>query len=214
MEVKTISVAALQNDDDGVCAAQDPAGAGNLTIAGALATGGVATLTTAQKLTVTSAGDDTLINFTFTGTDADGAAVTEVLAGANAGAAVTTKHYKTVTQIAVSGNSSSVKVGPVAASGGAVSTTLELNVNQYGDDFKYMASVDIGAGTYSLQGSMDEKSTAQEDSTWYAFTSFSGVTADVAALLAFPARKVRFIWTSYTSGTARAVIGVRGKEFV
>ena len=91
-------------DPDGVCTTQSTSGAANLTIDGALTDGGVATLVPARNATITSAGSsETGKTFTFTGTDANGNAVTEAISGPGSSATVsTTNVFKTITQIAVS----------------------------------------------------------------------------------------------------------------
>jgi len=88
-------------DADGIATSQTPSGAGNLTINGAKASGGVATFNAARQVTITSAGDDQARTFTITGTDVNGDALTEAVAGADTAAATSTKHFLTVTQIAV-----------------------------------------------------------------------------------------------------------------
>jgi hypothetical protein len=88
-------------DADGVANSQTPSGAGNLTINGAKASGGVATFGAARQVTITSAGNDSGRTFTVTGTDANGDSVSEAVTGANADVATSSKHFKTVTQIAV-----------------------------------------------------------------------------------------------------------------
>jgi VCBS repeat-containing protein len=88
-------------DADGISQSQTPSGAGNLTINGAKASGGVATFNSARQVTITSAGNDLARTFTITGTDINGFTITEAVTGASASAATSTKHFKTVTQIAV-----------------------------------------------------------------------------------------------------------------
>jgi VCBS repeat-containing protein len=90
-------------DPDGVSTAQAVAGAGNLTITGALASGGVATFDVPRAVTILSAGNDSGITFTVTGTDEYGQTVKETITGANAGTAAGLKAFKTVTQVAASG---------------------------------------------------------------------------------------------------------------
>ena len=69
-------------DTNGKCTTQTPGGAFNLTINGALTTGGVATLVPARNVTITSGGSsETGKTFTVTGTATDGTAVTEAIAG-------------------------------------------------------------------------------------------------------------------------------------
>jgi len=88
-------------DADGVATSQTPSGAGNLTINGAKASGGVATFNAARQVTITCAGADSGRTFTITGTDVNGDAVTEAISGADADVSTSTKHFLTVTQIAV-----------------------------------------------------------------------------------------------------------------
>ena len=56
-------------DADGICASQTPLAAGALTINGALATGGVATIAVPARITITSAGNDSTNTFVVVGTD-------------------------------------------------------------------------------------------------------------------------------------------------
>ena len=110
-------------DPNGVCTAQTTGGAANLTIDVALTDGGVATLVPARNATITSAGSsETGKTFTFTGTDANGNAVTEAISGPGSSATVsTTNVFKTITQIAVDGAlTGNVTVG----SGTTVSETI------------------------------------------------------------------------------------------
>ena len=88
-------------DADSISQSQTPSGAGNLTINGAKASGGVATFNSARQVTITSAGDDQARTFTITGTDVNGFTITEAVTGVDTAAATSTKHFKTVTQIAV-----------------------------------------------------------------------------------------------------------------
>jgi len=88
-------------DADSISQSQTPSGAGNLTINGAKASGGVATFNSARQVTITSAGDDQARTFTITGTDVNDFTITEAVTGADTAAATSTKHFKTVTQIAV-----------------------------------------------------------------------------------------------------------------
>ena len=89
-----------------IAASQDPAGASNLTLASS-----PVTLTQAGYVYVTSAANDTGINFTVTGLDANGYPLAEVIAGANTKAAVSVNRFTVVSNVAVSGNSGSVQVG-------------------------------------------------------------------------------------------------------
>lgn len=86
-----------------VCAAQAVAAAGNATINGASASGGVATLDVARAVNVDSTGaGDTTQTVTVTGTDYWGQAQTETIALNGTTAVAGEKAFKTITQVAVS----------------------------------------------------------------------------------------------------------------
>ena len=88
-------------DADSAAQAQTPSGAGNLTLNGTDASGGVVTYSAGRILTVLSAGDDTGKTLTVTGTDVNGDSRTEEIVPANAGTKTGTKYFKTITQIAI-----------------------------------------------------------------------------------------------------------------
>tara|TARA_R110001583_G_scaffold130022_1_gene281814 strand:+ start:149 stop:763 length:615 start_codon:yes stop_codon:yes gene_type:complete len=92
-------------DADGISTAATLSGAGNLTIGGALASGGSCTFNAGRIVTILSAGDDSGDTFTVTGTDVNGDAQTEEITGANAGTATGSKYFKTISQIATDGAS-------------------------------------------------------------------------------------------------------------
>ena len=121
---KTLVPDTTSADDNSIAAAQTPGGAGNLTL---LATA-LTFAPTAVGLFVTVTGDGATdlraTNFTITGTNALGISASEVLAGPNGAATVTsTLKYNTVTQIAVSGGTTTaVRAGNAAGSGGSEQT--------------------------------------------------------------------------------------------
>ena len=107
-------------DADGISTAATLSGAGNLTINGALASGGSCTFDAGRIVTILSAGNDSGDTFTVTGTDVNGDAQTEDITGANAGTATGSKYFKTVTQIAIDGASAGNVSAGVNASAGDV----------------------------------------------------------------------------------------------
>jgi len=102
-DVKAVHITADTNalDADSTAQAQSPGSAGNLTINGADASGGVATYSSGRVLTVLSAADDSGRTLTVTGTDVSGASQTETITPADTGTATGTKFFKTVTQVAI-----------------------------------------------------------------------------------------------------------------
>lgn len=94
---KVLTAAAATN----IALSQTPLAAGNLTINGAAASGGVATLDAARRVIVTSAGNDAARTFTIYGTGHSDNPQTEAIAGGNIAASSTVNDFKTVTRIAV-----------------------------------------------------------------------------------------------------------------
>jgi hypothetical protein len=86
-----------------IAAAQTTSGADNLTLAAAAGTGAFHDTDQASKVTLTSTGNISGVNFTITGTDIAGNSLSEVLAGPNNTTVTSTKFYNTVTQIATNG---------------------------------------------------------------------------------------------------------------
>lgn len=105
VKAKFIAADTTAADADGVCESQTPAAGGeqNLTINGALASGGVATFTAARLITIASAADDSARTFTVTGTDVNGNTQTETITGPVT-TVTGTLFFRTVTQVTVDAN--------------------------------------------------------------------------------------------------------------
>lgn len=98
-------------DDDGYRADAAIAAAGALTLDGALVSNGVGTPDVPRNVVITSAGDDSGITFTITGTRYQDIVV-ETVTGADTGAAASAKAFDTVTAITASGAAAgNVKIG-------------------------------------------------------------------------------------------------------
>lgn len=95
-----------------IALSQSLTAAGLLTIAGAAASGGVATLDVQRKVIITSAGNDSGITFIVSGANNDGNAFSETVTGGNAVAVATTQDFKSVMSVRGSGaTASTVTVG-------------------------------------------------------------------------------------------------------
>lgn len=113
-------------DADGIAQAQNPAGAGNLTLNGALVSGGVAQLGDARRVLITAAGDESDRTFTITGTDWFGNPLVEAITGPNATTAYTNADFLTVSSVATSGaGSGNIEIG---TNGVASSPPLVLDI--------------------------------------------------------------------------------------
>ena len=123
---------------------------------------GTATLDVARQVLFTSAGNDSGIMFTLSGTDVNGQPVSEVVTGANATTATSALSYKTITSI---------------SSSGAVATTLTVGTNGVAhspwvrfDDYAAnsqttIAAIVTGTVNYDVQTSDDLTSKMRWSST-------------------------------------------------
>jgi hypothetical protein len=162
-------------DPDDVCDDQQAAGAGDLLINGAYASGGVVTWDTAHKVDIQSAGNLAGVDFTVTGTDQNGAAQTETIGGPNNSTVTTTKYWKTITQVSVDGAvGTDVSVG---VSDEAVSPDIVMNYRQ--PDVHQQVSADIG-GTinYDIQKLYSNPFDTSITKSWVDSTDVAGATAD------------------------------------
>ena len=92
-------------DDNGISASANPGNNAALTIGGALHVGNTVTNAGGRIVEITSAGDDSGIDATVTGTDVNGDALEETIDLADSGAAVTSGFFETITKIQMIGNS-------------------------------------------------------------------------------------------------------------
>lgn len=152
MRPKSITLSGAVLDRNGISLAQTTAGAANLTITGALASGGVATLDIPRHVGIYSAGDISSITFTVTGTDRTGATITETITGVNATTVNGNKNFKTVTRVAASAAvETNVEVG----------TTNEFDsqvipVNHRAPSISYSCNPTVaGAFTYEVKYTLD-----------------------------------------------------------
>ena len=104
-----------------IAGSQTTAGATALNLTSGATAGTFATLgqfTFGMKITITSAGNESDIDFAIVGTDLSGAAASETLTGPNANTVTSVKFYKTITSITPDG-----AVGNAITVGNALSTT-------------------------------------------------------------------------------------------
>ena len=103
-DIQSTFIEAAAADTDGISVAAAVGNNANLVLGGALTSGGAVTFDEPRNITILSAGDDSGISFTVTGTDEQGDAVTESITGANAGTATGSTFFTTISQIAAVGN--------------------------------------------------------------------------------------------------------------
>lgn len=207
--VKTI--AALDDDADGISVTQKPAagGAQDLTITGALATGGVATMAAAQIITATWAGNDAGRTLTVTYKDADGISATGTFAGANAGTSQSTFYAKSISNISIDANSDDDVIVGVLDANGAVSPTVRVNSGQT-SSFKVGLFVELSTSAslvYTVQHSPDWPESGaytagySNAAQWYSTDGLTALTASDESNIVIPVECVRLQLTSQVSGT-------------
>ena len=103
-DIQSTFIEAAAADTDGISTATSVGNNANLVLGGALTSGGAVTFDEPRNITILSAGDDSGISFTVTGTDEQGDAATESITGANAGTATGSAFFATISQIAAVGN--------------------------------------------------------------------------------------------------------------
>ena len=140
-------------DDNGIAASQTTAGAANLDLNGALASGGTVSLDKPRRVAVASAGNDAGITFTVYGTTFGGQSVSEVLQGTSGSSVSSTVDFATVTRIATSGATSAS--GVIAGTTGVAGSRWVRF-----DDFapgQITVQVDIsGTINYDIETTMDD----------------------------------------------------------
>lgn len=112
-DIVNFRVVPIALDRDGICAAQQAAGAGYLTINGVRASGGTVALDCSRAVTIYSAGNLSALTFRVEGTDYySGAFMREDVTGPNNSTVATDKAFGTIRRIYVSGAvASDVEVG-------------------------------------------------------------------------------------------------------
>lgn len=189
-------------DRDGVCAAQTTAGAGDLVIAGILASGGVATFGEQQRVTIYSGGNLSGLTFTVYGATAFGDSISEAIAGPNATTVTTTANFKTVTRVAADGAvGTNVEVGNSAA----------LETKWIGLDWHRALkgiSVELSSGaslTYEVQYGARKRANSSDPETSIlalADGTLTAKTANAGLVASIPYPLIRLKITSFVSGTA------------
>ena len=183
-------------DADGVAASQTPAGAGALTLNGALGT----TLDYARILLITTVADESGKTLVFVGTDADGNVITEAVTGPNNTTAVTTKYYKTITSITASGAfTGNVTVGTRGTTLVAASNAIPLD---FGDDTASRAVITVtGTINVTVQETFDPiLADGTANAVWFAISGLTSKTANTVDAASRGATAVRVIVNSYSTG--------------
>lgn len=154
----------------------------------------------AHFVSLASTANLSAINMTITGTDADGNAQTEVLAGPNNNTVTSVKYFVRVTTISAASTlgANTMDVGFLA---GACSKTLPLDRTAVTFNVGLMVDVS-GTINYTVQYTLQDVFAGSFPSTltWLNNAApMASATADQASNYSAPVMATRFILTSYTS---------------
>ena len=193
---------------NGIALSQSLAGAGTLTLNGAYATGGVATLPQPRRVGIASAGNDSGLIWTIVGTDRAGSPISETLAGANIGTAQSVLDYLTVTSISSSGATAST----VTAGTTAVASSAWIRLDDWALPQTAIQCDASGTVNYTVQSTLDDPNdyanpTAPALVSWVnsADPGAVGATGTIQTNYAYTPRFVR---TTLNSGTGSVQMNV------
>lgn len=190
IHTKALTAASANN----ICASQTPGAAGNLTINGSAASGGVATLDTQRRVLITCTGNETGKTFVVYGTNDGGNAIQESLAGPNATTVASSRDYKTVTRISISAAAANALTVGTNTTG----STPWVTADTWRTPFQIEVDNSIsGTVTYSIETTNSDIQSATVVPTPRA-TSVAGATAAATLALTSPSRAWR---TTVTAGT-------------
>ena len=176
--------------------------AGAIVIDGTAASGGVATLGSAQLITLVSGGNDSGLTFTITGTDSDNRAQTEAVTGASGGTATSTKYFKTVTSIAHTGSvAGTLSAGcTIDSVSNTISPNLEVPFCQIGIGVQLVS----GTSTYKVQHSYQD-GRSSHPTVWFD-NSAGAKSASSEATYATPVATIRILLSASSSAVISANI--------
>lgn len=198
LKPRTLTVTPITINDAGVSALQTTAGAGAFLVNGALAVAGAVTLANAYRISLTSAGNVSTVNFTIVGTGPESQAQTEVIAGPNINTVTTTGYFRTITSITVSAAvGTNTKIGPAAEI-----VTAAYQLDMYESNTSIAVNIS-GTINFSVQKCF-ERVTAGETPNWIA-GGITTQTADSATAYTGPTGAVRLVIASYSNGATAAL---------
>lgn len=211
---KSVTLPTLSQDPNGCFADQTTAGAGDLTLDGALVVGGVCINNAPQKLSIEGSGDNSGVVATIVGTNADNQAQTEDLTLSNAGTVHSVYYYKKIESITVDGAvTGNIEGGPLSAQG-AVSKVLIPDVRRY--MAQYAVEVDITTATYTVEYTFDNtpiavRNVGDTPERWNDHEVLAGKTVDFVSNISLPVSGFRLKFTAWTTGTGVMTINQERK---
>lgn len=207
----TLSIALAAASANNICLSQTPSGAGNLTIAGAAASGGVATITTGvmeRQVLFTFAADESGHTFTVYGTNGQGNSISEIVAGTGT-TAVTVSFFKTVTRIA----NSNAGAGAMTVGTNGVGGSNPYLVDVFSEVTNIGLGVDI-SGTYNFTVQytyVDIFNVPDYGAVkWWDLSALASKSADTDSAITFACCAIRLKQNSFTSPGSATLTIVQG----
>lgn len=194
----TISRTLAAADADGIATSQTPLAGGPLTLDGAFAANGVATLDVQRQVSITAVGDESARTFTIIGTDQQGRIITETLAGPNAGAADSVLDYLTVTEVSVD----AATAGAITVGTNESGASQPIPLDPYNAPMNTGLTVEInGTVNVTVEQTRDDVFSDPGPFTWFGVTGLENITADTSQAEPTPITAVRLV-TNSGDGTA------------
>lgn len=203
-----VSLALAAASANNIALSQTPGGAGNLTLNGARATGGVATLDAARRVLFTPAGAEAtnVTIWTVTGTNRTGNIISEVVNGVNNPSTVgTVNDFATVTQIAVN----KAQAGAVTVGTSGIASTAWFMTNQHTTPINIGVAVAVtGTINYTIEYTYDDFNAPFTGTypTVFSLATMTSQTGNLDSTFTTPVFAVRLTQNSFTNpGTAKAI---------
>ena len=195
----TVSLSPSVLDADGVAASQTPSGAGAVTINGALASGGVATFASPQIVTIYSGSNISNRTFDVTGRNRDGNTISETsITGPNNATVATTKYFKEVTGVTISG----AAAGAITIGVNGLGTSQIIPLDVYAKMNTSVAVTAVTGATYKLQYTYDNVQAStwpNGTQTWFDHATMTAKTDATDATVNNPVSAVRLTITTASS---------------
>ncbi len=202
MNTATITLAIAAASANNIALSQTPGAAGNLTLNGSTATGGVATLDVARRVLFTPAGAEAGNSTIWTvyGTNRSGAAIQETVNGVNNPSVVyTNQDFLTVTRIAVN----KAQAGAVTVGTNGIASSQWFQLNTMTNPINVGVGVTVtGTINFSVEYTYQDPNTLALGSypTVWTQSALAAKTSATDGSFTFPCWGMRLTQNSFTSG--------------
>jgi hypothetical protein len=159
-----------------ICLSQTPS-AGALTINGASASGGVATLDAPRRVLITTTGNESAKTFVITGTNLTGNVVSESITGPNASTASSIIDYKTVTSITISATAAAA----LTVGTNTVAASAWVRFDEFAPPSISIQCVASGTVNYTVQQTLDDPNSPTSPVQYTSVSWFSSPDSNLVA---------------------------------